>query len=113
MDKTQVTVPGLVSVILPTYNRARTLGRSIRSVLGQGYSNLELIVVDDGSSDDTRSVIDEFDDKRLIYVPLEKNQGASAARNHGLGLVRGEFVAFQDSDDEWLADKLQQQVSAA
>lgn len=113
MKDSETAVPGLVSVILPTYNRARTLARAVRSVLGQGYSNLELIIVDDGSTDETKAVVAAFDDPRVIYAPLPFNQGASAARNHGLKMVRGEFVAFQDSDDEWLADKLERQVAAA
>ena len=107
------SVPGLVSVVLPTFNRSRTLARAVRSVLGQGYSNLELIVVDDGSTDDTAGLVANFRDPRIRYEKLERNQGASAARNRGLELARGEFIAFQDSDDEWLADKLERQVASA
>ena len=106
-------LPGLVSVVLPTFNRSRTLARAMRSVLGQGYSNLELIVVDDGSTDDTAGLVASFSDPRIRYEKLERNQGASAARNRGLELARGEFIAFQDSDDEWLADKLERQVASA
>ena len=104
----------LISVILPTYNRGGgTLARSVRSVLNQGYVNLELLVVDDGSTDNTAEVMAAFEDPRVRYVKMDRNQGASAARNHGLNLVRGEYIAFQDSDDEWLADKLELQVAAA
>lgn len=104
---------GLVSVVLPTYNRARTLARAIRSVLGQTYQNLELIVVDDGSTDETSQVVARFDDPRLNYVQLPTNVGASAARNEGLRRAGGEFVAFQDSDDEWMIEKLEAQITAA
>lgn len=106
-------LPGLVSVVLPTFNRSRTLARAVRSVLAQGYANLELIIVDDGSTDDTADLVASFDDPRIRYEKLERNQGASAARNRGLELSRGEFIAFQDSDDEWLADKLERQVVCA
>jgi glycosyltransferase involved in cell wall biosynthesis len=104
---------GLVSVIIPTYNREKTIGRAIRSVLAQTYENLELIVVDDGSTDNTCSIVEKFDDPRLRYVPFAQNRGASAARNEGLRLATGEFIAFQDSDDEWLCDKIEAQIDAA
>ena len=113
MSSMVTEIPGLVSVILPTYNRQRTLYRAISSVLTQSYADLELIVVDDASTDETPAVLARFSDPRLRYVRLERNGGAAHARNHGLGLVRGEFVAFQDSDDEWLAEKLAKQVAAA
>ena len=113
MSSMATEIPGLVSVILPTYNRQRTLYRAISSVLTQSYADLELIVVDDASTDETPAVLARFSDPRLRHVRLERNGGAAHARNHGLGLVRGEFVAFQDSDDEWLAEKLAKQVAAA
>jgi glycosyltransferase involved in cell wall biosynthesis len=105
--------PGLVSVILPTYNREQTLARAIRSVLQQGYGNLEVVVVDDASTDNTAAVMATFTDPRVRYIRLEQNGGASRARNVGLKAARGEFIAFQDSDDEFLADKIQKQVDAA
>lgn len=104
---------GLVSVILPTFNRAATLGRSVRSVLSQTYTDIEVLVVDDGSRDNTAEVMAAFDDPRIRYLPQSENRGASAARNVGLREARGEFIAFQDSDDEWLNDKLARQVAAA
>ena len=104
---------GLVSVILPTYNRARTLKRAVDSVLHQGYSNFELIIVDDASTDDTEALVATFTDPRISYVRLPKNGGASRARNEGLRRARGDYIAFQDSDDEWLDGKLQRQVEAA
>lgn len=102
-----------VSVVLPTYNRGRTLARAVRSILQQSYEDFELLVVDDGSTDDTKAVVAAIEDPRVRYVPLSHNQGASAARNEGLRQAVGEFIAFQDSDDEWLADKLERQVAAA
>lgn len=104
---------GLVSVILPTFNRARTLARAIRSVLNQGYDNLELLVVDDASTDETEALMATLVDPRLRYIRLARNGGASRARNEGLRLAKGDYIAFQDSDDEWLADKLERQVAAA
>jgi len=104
---------GLVSVILPTFNRARTLPRAITSVLSQSYSNLELLIIDDGGSDNTAEIVAAIGDPRIRYVVMEKNGGASSARNAGLRLATGQFIAFQDSDDEWLAGKLERQVRAA
>lgn len=99
-----------VSVILPVYNRSRTLENSIRSVLNQSYRDLELIVVDDASTEDLRPIIDKIEDERLRYVRLPVNGGASVARNEGLKLAEGDFIAFQDSDDLWLPWKLEKQV---
>lgn len=99
-----------VSVIIPTYNRADFLERSIRSVLAQSYGNLELIVVDDGSTDHTKEVVDALDDPRVRYMGHERNRGAAAARNTGLEQASGRYIAFQDSDDEWLPGKLGRQV---
>lgn len=102
----------LVSVVVITYNAAEYVGRAIRSVLQQSWTNLELIVVDDGSTDDTRTVIERFNDNRITYVQQE-NQGPNTARNHGVRLSQGEFVAFLDADDWWLPDKLSRQVALA
>jgi glycosyltransferase involved in cell wall biosynthesis len=99
-----------VSVILPTYNRATLLSRSIGSVLVQTFEDFELIVVDDGSGDDTADVVKAIGDPRVRYVPLGRNRGLSAARNAGLAEARGEFLAFQDSDDEWHPEKLERQL---
>jgi glycosyltransferase involved in cell wall biosynthesis len=104
---------GLVSVILPTFNRAATLPRAIMSVLDQSYRNLELLIVDDGSRDNTAEIVANIRDPRIRYIPLEINGGASSARNAGLRLAKGAFIAFQDSDDEWLGGKLEKQVRAA
>jgi len=104
----------LVSVILPTYNRAHLLDRSIKSVLKQTYENFELIVVNDGSSDETERRVKEYQklDKRTKYVKNDKSLGVSSARNIGIKIAKGDFIAFQDDDDEWLPLKLEKQVSA-
>jgi glycosyltransferase involved in cell wall biosynthesis len=101
-----------VSVVLPTYNRAPLLGRAIRSVLGQSYADFEVIVVDDGSTDGTAEVVAGFPDPRVRYAALACNRGAGAARNVGIRMARGKFLAFQDSDDEWLPSKLAKQMAA-
>lgn len=103
---------GLVSVVMPTYNRAHCIAASITSVLAQTYSNLELIVVDDGSKDRTAEVMAGIKDSRLRYLPQPRNAGRNAVRNVGVRAVTGEFVAFLDSDDFWLPDKLERQVAA-
>jgi len=105
------SIKPMVSVVLPTYNRARTLGRAINSVLGQTFRDLELIVVDDSSTDDSKTVVSGFNDPRIHYVRHDVNRGANAARNTGIKISRGEYLAFQDSDDEWLPEKLEKQVN--
>ena len=100
-----------VSVVIPAYNRAHIVGRAVRSVLNQTYQGFELIVVDDGSADDTGGAVKAFKDGRLRYLRHEKNRGAAAARNRGIGAARGRYVAFLDSDDEWLPEKLAKEVA--
>jgi len=95
-----------ISVILPTYNRARTLERAILSVLNQTFTDFELIVVDDGSTDGTKELLRKFDGRDNVRTVFGARRGASAARNLGVKEARGEYVAFQDSDDEWLPHKL-------
>lgn len=102
----------LVSIILPTHNRDSTLADSINSVLGQTFGDFELIVVDDGSTDQTSVIVNSFRDTRIRYVPLSENKGAAYSRNMGLAESRGELVAFQDSDDIWLPLKLEKQLAA-
>ena len=104
------TAPNL-SVLLPTYNRAKLVGKAIASVLAQTYGDFELLVLDDGSEDDTDHVVNGFADPRLRYLRLV-HRGAAAAENVGLSRARGRFVAFLDDDDEWLPEKLQVQVAA-
>ena len=101
-----------VSAIVTTYNRAAMLPRAVRSVLAQTYEDYELIIVDDCSTDDTPEVIRTFADPRIRAVRQADNAGVSAARNTGIRLARGEYVALLDDDDEWLPRKLQRQVAA-
>lgn len=98
----------LVSVIIPTYNRADTVQRSIDSALEQSHRPMEVIVVDDGSTDATIEVLEGYGD-RIRFI-TQKNAGPSAARNAGVGLARGEFIAFLDSDDTWKPSKIARQV---
>ena len=97
------------SVIIPSFNRGSTLSRAIESVLGQSFRDFELIVVDDGSTDNTEAVVASFlGDSRVRYFRTA-NQGVSAARNFGVDKASGRYLAFLDSDDEWLPEKLQLQ----
>lgn len=98
----------LVSVIIPTYNRADTICRAIDSVIKQTHPHTEIIVVDDGSTDDTPAVLSRYRDR--IRVVVQKNCGPSIARNRGIALATGEIVAFLDSDDYWLPTKLERQL---
>lgn len=99
-----------VSVIIPAYNGARFLAATMRSVLEQSYSNLELVVVDDASSDDTQAVVNTFDDPRLISIVHPVNRGADVARHTGLAASTGELIAFLDQDDLYHRDKLKAHV---
>lgn len=100
----------MVSVIIPTYNREKTIERAINSVLKQTYENIEIIVVDDASTDNTESVVRTISDPRLKYIKVEKNRGACNARNVGIDNAKGEYIAFQDSDDVWHSDKISTQL---
>lgn len=99
----------MISVVIPTYNRAALLVRALTSVAAQTYGDYEVVVVDDGSTDDTADVV------RALQLPVrylqQAHAGVSAARNRGVGVARGEWIAFLDSDDEWLPDKLARQVA--
>ena len=94
------------SVIIPTYNRADFIGKAVDSVLAQTCGEFELIIIDDGSADDTKEIIDSYADKRLKYF-FHDNKGVSFSRNKGLSLAKGNFIAFLDSDDWWKEDKLE------
>jgi len=102
----------LVSVVMPTYNRGKTLPRAIGSVLKQTYNNWELIIVDDKNTDNTKEVIDRYGkkDKRIKYVLNERNKGISGARNSGLDVAKGDYVAFLDDDDEWFKNHLKESI---
>ena len=99
-----------VSVIIPTYNRAHLIGRAITSVLHQSFKDFEIIVIDDGSTDDTRAVVMSFEDDRVVYERLPANKGVHEARNRGMELATGEYLAFLDSDDELLPQALERCV---
>jgi glycosyltransferase involved in cell wall biosynthesis len=101
-----------VSVVLPTYDRAPLITRAIRSVLEQTFTDFELIVVDDGSTDGTPDAVADIADSRLRFIELGENRGAAAARNVGIRAASAPFVAFQDSDDEWLPTKLERHMRA-
>jgi len=98
-----------VSVVIPTYNRADRLPAAIRSVLDQSLPPAEIIVVDDGSTDETPSLVSTFPGVRYIR---QENQGVSQARNHGISVSENDWIAFLDSDDEWLPSKLERQCEA-
>ncbi len=100
-----------VSVVIPTYNRGKRLLRAIASVLYQSYNNLEVIVVDDGSTDNTRELINSFFKNHIIYIKHKQNRGVSAARNTGIRASKAPFIAFLDSDDYWFSEKLQSQMN--
>lgn len=99
-----------ISVIIPSYNREKTLLRSINSVLNQSYKNIELIIIDDNSNDSTIEIIKKIKDNRLKYIKNEINMGACYSRNLGIEKSTGKYIAFQDSDDEWVKDKLEKQI---
>lgn len=96
-----------ISVIIPTYNREKTIDSSIKSVLNQTYNNIEVIVVDDNSNDSTEKIIKDINDARVIYIKLRKNHGAGYARNIGIKKSSGKYIAFQDSDDVFEKNKLE------
>ena len=101
----------LVSIIMPSYNTAEYIAESIESVLNQTYENWELIIVDDCSTDNTDEIVQQFDDERIKYHKNKKNSGAAVSRNRALKLARGKWIAFLDSDDLWLPEKLEMQIN--
>lgn len=101
----------MVSIVLSTYNRANTLKMAIDSILSQTYTDFELILVDDGSTDYTKELLKEYTDKRIRFFFLEKNQFYCMAANYGLEQIQGEYVAFATSDDVWEEDKLELQMN--
>lgn len=101
----------LVSVIIPTHNRARFLAGAVKSVLGQSYKDFEIVVVDDCSNDDTTALMESFRGSEIRYLRHDRQRGGAAARNTGIHHSRGEYVAFLDDDDEWYPEKLDRQMS--
>ena len=100
----------MISVIIPTFNREKTILRAIDSVLSQTYKDIELIIVDDGSTDNTKDIVESIDDIRIKYI-FQKNSGAAEARNTGIKNAQGKYIAFQDSDDYWYPDKVEKQLA--
>lgn len=99
-----------ISVVIPTYNRANLVGRAIQSVLNQTYQDFEIIVIDDASTDDTDKIMILVNDKRIKYIKNKKNIGGSESRNIGIKNAKGKYIAFLDSDDEWMPTKLEKQL---
>ena len=103
-------MPDKVSVIIPSYNSASCIMRAIESVLNQTYENLEVIIADDASADDTRSIVSQIKDPRVKLIARQQNGGAAAARNTATQAASGRYIAFLDSDDYWTPHKLSVQV---
>lgn len=110
MGKRKV-VDGLVSIIMPSWNTERFIAETIQSVIDQTYTNWELLIVDDCSSDNTDEVVSSFKDERIKYFHNEKNSGAALTRNKAMREAKGEWIAFLDSDDLWLPEKLEHQIA--
>lgn len=105
-------VDGLVSIITPTYNCGKFIGETIESVQKQTYTNWEMIIVDDCSRDDTKAVVERYqqEDSRIKYHCLTENSGAAVARTKAMELATGQYIAFLDSDDLWMKNKLEKQI---
>lgn len=99
----------LISVIIPTYNRSSYVVKAITSVISQSYKNTEIIVIDDNSNDDTENIVKNIDHP-ILYVKQKENKGGSAARNVGIEIANGDYIAFLDDDDEWLQIKIETQI---
>lgn len=99
-----------ISVIIPTFNRGKLISKSIKSVLNQTLQNLEIIIIDDGSTDDTKKQVEKIQDERIKYIKLQNNTGGANARNVGIDIASGQFISFQDSDDIFYFDKLEKQL---
>lgn len=106
-------IEGLVSIITPTYNCGRFIAETIATAQAQTYTNWEMIIVDDCSTDDTKQVVDAIaaEDPRIHYHCLEQNSGAAVARTRAMELAQGEYMAFLDSDDLWMPEKLERQLA--
>lgn len=103
---------GAVSVVIPNHNRATTLEAAVASVLAQDYPDIEVLVCDDGSSDESEDVVRSFDDARVRWLPGPRTGGPAAPRNRGVAAAKGEWVAFLDSDDTWVPGKIKAQLAA-
>lgn len=100
----------LISIIITTYNRANLIRTAINTCLNQTYKTIEIILVDDASTDNTQEVVKSISDSRISYFRHSQNKGPAGARNTGLKNARGQYLAFLDSDDEWLPEKLEKQI---
>ena len=100
----------MVSIILPVYNAEQFLKETMLSIITQNYKNIELLIINDASTDRSREIINNFNDKRITLFNLEKNKGVANARNIGLKESKGEYITFIDSDDLWTSDKITEQV---
>ena len=100
----------LISIVIPTFNRANVIHIPLESIFNQTYTNFDVIVVDDASTDNTEEVVERFDDPRISYIRHSKNLKGSVARNTGIKSAKGEYVAFLDSDDAWVPKKLELQL---
>ncbi len=107
-----MTSEPLVSIIIPTFNRAGTIRRAIDSALAQDWPGIEVLVIDDCSSDETPAIVRDYADRHVRLIERPENGGAAAARNTGIAAARGDYIAFLDSDDQFLADKVRMQVEA-
>lgn len=101
----------MISVIIPTYNRDKNIGMAIESVLGQSYREFELLIVDDGSTDNTENIVKQYKDSRIRYIKYWPNQGAAHARNVGIKEAKGKYIAFHDSDDLMKNYRLKMQLN--
>ncbi len=101
---------GKISVVMPTYNRAHFLRKSIDSVLSQTYENFEIIIIDNNSTDNTTDLLRNYNDKRIKYVENNENRGCGGARNQGMEMARGDYITFLDSDDEIFSTKFEKQL---
>lgn len=104
-------VDGLVSIIMPSWNTDRFISETIQSVIDQTYTNWELLIVDDCSTDNTDEAVASFKDDRIKYFHNEKNSGAALTRNKAMREAQGEWIAFLDSDDLWMPEKLEKQIA--
>ncbi len=101
----------LVSVVVPCFNSAATISRTLESILAQGYPALDVIVVDDASSDDSCRMVEAYADRGVRLIRQHRNLGASAARNAGIGAAKGDYIAFLDADDTWTPGKIDKQIA--
>lgn|GEM_PF-851301 len=102
--------PPLVSVIIPLYNAEKYIYQALQSILEQSYQNLEILIIDDGSTDKSREIVEQFDSKKIIYLQNKVNLGVSATRNRGFELANGEYIALMDADDISMVTRIEKQV---